>query len=88
MSVDRLSVTVPTKLGAAMRTLAKARGQTVSTLVTSAIAHEVRMAALDAALADAEERFGPVPAELVDDAERRLLAAMQSARPKPRRRRR
>ena len=38
MSVDRLSVTVPSRLGAAMRTLAKSRGQTVSTLVTSAIA--------------------------------------------------
>ena len=65
MAVDRLSVTVPSELGVAVRGLAKARGQTVSTLVAGAIAHEVRLAALDLALAVAERRHGPVPEELV-----------------------
>src|SRR2546426_394216 len=65
MPVDRLSVTVPSELGAALRSLAEARGATVSTIVTDAIAHEVRMAALDVALAEADRRFGPVAETLV-----------------------
>lgn len=86
MSVDRLSVTVPSKLGAAMRTLARSRGQTISTLVTKAIAHELRLAALDVALAAADERFGPVPDQRVDEAEAELLRAIRRGSSKPRRR--
>lgn len=65
MSVDRLSVTVPSELGAALRALAAARGEPVSTIVTEAIAQKLRLAALDAALAEADRRFGPVPADVV-----------------------
>jgi hypothetical protein len=84
MPVDRLSVTVPSKLGAALRALAARRGETVSTIVTDAIAHQVRLAALDAALADADERFGPLDDAAVAAAEASLLAKPG----KPRRRRR
>ena len=80
MSVDRLSVTVPSKLGAAMRTLARARGQSISTLVTDAIAHEVRLADLDRALAAADQRFGVIPAEHIDEAEGQLLRAIRGGR--------
>jgi predicted transcriptional regulator len=80
MAVDRLSVTVPSELGAALRTLAELRGATVSTLVTEAIAHQVRLAALDLALAEADRRFGPVAAELVDKAEADLVAASKGRR--------
>ena len=73
MAVDRLSVTVPSELGAALRALAEARGETVSTLVTEAIEHQVRLAALDRALADADRRFGPVADELVGRAEAELV---------------
>jgi hypothetical protein len=83
MSVDRLSVTVPSRMGAAMRTLARARGQTVSTLVTKAIAHELRLAALDEALAAADAELGPVPPDEIAEAEARLTAP-----PRGRRRRR
>lgn len=88
MSVDRLSVTVPSQLGAAMRTLARARGQTVSTLVSTAIAHELRLSMLDGALAAADERFGAVAPARVDDAEAALLRAVRAGRPKARRTRR
>lgn len=74
MAVDRLSVTVPSELGAALRALANARGETVSTIVTDAIAHQVRMAALDLALAEADKRYGPVPEELIKRAEAELVA--------------
>lgn len=83
MAVDRLSVTVPSKLGAALRKLAKARGTNVSTVVTEAIAHQVRLAALDDALAEATRRFGPVPEEMVAEAEAELRAALAPARPGP-----
>lgn len=73
MAIDRLSVTVPSELGVALRGLAKARGQTVSTVVAEAIAHEVRLAALDVALAEAERRHGPVPEALVIEAEAELM---------------
>lgn len=89
MAVDRLSVTVPSELGAALRALAESRGETVSTIVTEAIAHQVRLAALDLALAEADDRFGPVDPKLVDAAEKQLAkAARLAARPKPRRPRR
>ena len=82
MAVDRLSVTVPSELGAALRALAEARGATVSTVVADAIAHQVRMAALDLALEEAERRFGAVDEADVTAAEAELVKA---ARRRPRR---
>lgn len=85
MAVDRLSVTVPAQLGAALRALADARGETVSTIVTEAIAQQVRFAALSEALTAADRRFEPVATELVDEAEVEL--ARVAVRPKRTRRR-
>jgi predicted transcriptional regulator len=79
MAVDRLSVTVPSKLGRELRKLAKARGTTVSNVVADAVAHQVRLAALDVALAEAERRFGPLPPESVAQAEADLVAGVQRA---------
>ena len=75
MAVDRLSVTVPSELGAALRALAEARGATVSTVVADAIAHQVRMAALDVALDEADRRFGPVDDRQLAAAEAELVEA-------------
>lgn len=86
MSVDRLSVTVPAKLGAALRALAEARGTTVSDVVAEAIAHEIRLAALDRALDAADHEFGKVDEKLVLAAEVELTRATGRARPKRRRR--
>ncbi|MBL9015469.1 MAG: hypothetical protein JNL83_14895 [Myxococcales bacterium] len=83
MAVDRLSVTVPSELGAALRSLAQLRGETVSNVVTDAIAHQVRLAALDIALAEADRKFGKVADELVAKAEAQLLAARGQRRRKP-----
>jgi predicted transcriptional regulator len=80
MAVDRLSVTVSSELGAALRGLAKVRGETVSTVVAAAIAHEVRLSTLDLALAEAERRHGRVPDALVAEAEGELLAALKRGR--------
>ena len=74
MAVDRLSVTVPAELGSALRALAKARGGNVSSVVTEAIAREVRLAALDRAIASADERFGPLDEALIARAEADLTA--------------
>ncbi len=79
-------MTVPSELGAALRALAKARGENVSTVVTEAIARQVRLAALDGALAEADRQFGTLAEELVTRAEAELVAATK--RRKPRRRRR
>jgi predicted transcriptional regulator len=76
MAVDRLSVTVPSKLGRELRKLAKARGTTVSNVVADAVAHQVRLAALDSALDEAERRFGPLPESSVERAEAELVAAI------------
>jgi predicted transcriptional regulator len=86
MAVDRLSVTVPSELGAALRALAERRGETVSTIVTDAIASQVRLAALDLALADADRRFGAVGDDLVARAEAQLSGSSQPRRRKPVRR--
>lgn len=75
MAVDRLSVTVPSELGTALRALAEARGATVSTVVADAIAHQVRMAALDLALDEADRRFGPVDEAQLRAAEAELVKA-------------
>ena len=71
MAVDRLSVTVPREMGAVLRALAEARGVTVSTIVADAIAHQVRMAALD----EADRRFGPIDDAQVTAAEAALVKA-------------
>jgi hypothetical protein len=80
MAVDRLSVTVPSELGSELRALAKARGGNVSSVVTEAIAREVRLAALDRALGAADERFGPIDDELVARAEVELVKAAKQGR--------
>jgi len=86
MAVDRLSVTVPSELGAALRALAEARGETVSTIVTEAIALQIRLAALDLALAEADQTFGPVGEALVAEAEAELVVASRAGRSRKRRR--
>lgn len=86
MAVDRLSVTVPSELGAALRALAEARGATVSTIVADAIAHQVRMAALDLALDEADRRFGPIDDEHVTAAEAELVKATRRGTKRRRRR--
>lgn len=80
MAVDRLSVTVPDRLGRELRALAKARGANVSAVVTEAIEREVRMAALERALHEADERFGPVDDGLVRRAEGQLAAPTRRAK--------
>jgi len=75
MAVDRLSVTVPSELGVALRALAEARGTTVSNVVADAIAHQVRMAALELALDEANRQFGPVDDEQLAAAEAELVKA-------------
>lgn len=77
MAVDRLSVTVPSELGAALRALAEARGTKVSTVVADAIAHQVRMAALDQALTEADRQFGPIDDEQLAAAEAALVKAVR-----------
>lgn len=85
MSVDRLSITVPSELGAALRALASARRQAVSTIVTEAIEHEIRQAALDHALVAADRRFGALSEELIREAEEELSRSAKKGR-RPRRR--
>ena len=84
MAVDRLSVTVPSELGAALRALAEARGATVSTVVADAIAHQVRMAALELVLEEANRKFGPVDDAQLTAAEAGLVKAAKRG---PRRKR-
>jgi hypothetical protein len=85
MAVDRLSVTVPSALGEALRALAQQRKTTVSNVVAEALAHEIRMAALDGALAEADRRFGPIPPRRLARAEAELVEAMQPRKPRKRR---
>ena len=87
MAVDRLSVTVPSELGAALRALAEARGATVSTIVAEAIAHEVRLAALDSALSEADRRFGAIPEERIGRAQAELVETAKLGKRRQRRRR-
>lgn len=68
-----------------MRALAKARGANVSAVVTEAIEREVRVAALERALHEADERFGPVDDRLIQRAEAQLSESTR--RPKRTRRR-
>lgn len=88
MAVDRLSVTVPSELGSALRALAQARGATVSTVVADAIAHQVRMAALDVALEEADRRFGPLDDEHVTAAQAELVKATKRGSRRPAKRKR
>lgn len=75
MNVDRLSITVPAELGAELRRVAELRGEPVSNLVADAIARQLRLIALDVALRQADEQFGPVPESDVALAMQALLSA-------------
>jgi len=86
MPIDRLSVKLPSELGAALRALAAREGETVSTIVTDAIAHRIRLAALDLALAQADREFGPVDEADVQRAEAQLAGTTRPRRRKPARR--
>ena len=79
MNVDRLSVTVPADLGAELRRVAELRGEGVSALVAEAIARQLRLIALDDALRQADQLFGPVSDEEIARATRALLAAAQGS---------
>ena len=68
MNVDRLSVTVPTELGAELRRVADLRGQPVSTFVAEAISHQLRLEALNETLREDDLEFGPVSEEGIADA--------------------
>ncbi len=85
MAVDRLSVTVPSELGAALRALAEQRGEPVSALVTEAIAREVRLANLDLAIAEADRRHGQLTPKQLAGAEAKLAAARKKPKSKARR---
>lgn len=86
MAVDRLSVTVPSELGAALRALAERRGETVSTIVSDAIALQIRLAALDLALEESEHRYGSLDEQALSAAEAEL-ARPPAPKRKPRRNR-
>ena len=75
MNVDRLSVTVPAELGAELRRVAQHRRDSVSNLVSEAIARELRLLALDDALRLADAQFGPVPEADVAKAMQALVPA-------------
>jgi hypothetical protein len=85
MAVDRLSVTVPSALGSALRALAKARRANVSTVVAEAIEREIRAATLDRALAAADDRFGALDEELIARAEVELAEATKARKTRRRR---
>ncbi len=70
MNVDRLSVTVPTEMGAELRRVADLRGQPVSTFVAEAISHQLRLEALNETLREDDLEFGPVSEEGIADAMR------------------
>ncbi len=80
MAVDRLSVTVPSELGAALRALAEERGESVSTIVTEAIARQVRLDALGKLLDELDRKHGPLPDADIEKAKAALLA--KAPRPK------
>ena len=82
MSLDRLSVTVPAELGAALRALAEQRSESVSAIVTQAIEARLRSAALREALDAADRQFGRVSPELVEAAKAELLRNRAPANPK------
>ncbi|HET9991626.1 MAG TPA: hypothetical protein VFQ65_24025 [Kofleriaceae bacterium] len=54
--------------------------------MTEAIAHQIRLAALDLALADADRRFGPIGPELIAKADAELFAKPRRKSPGRRRR--
>jgi predicted transcriptional regulator len=63
MNAVRLSVTVSSEVGAELRRIAELRRQPVSTFVVEAIAHPLRLEALNEALREADREFGPVSEE-------------------------
>jgi predicted transcriptional regulator len=82
---ERISVTLPREVRTALRALAEARKTTVSAVVADAVAHQVRMSALDRALREADRRFGPVPEAAIQAAMRAVLRTSRKGRARKRR---
>jgi metal-responsive CopG/Arc/MetJ family transcriptional regulator len=76
MNVGRLSVTLPSDLCEELRKVAVIRGNSISALVTEAIARELRLIALEDAIRHAELESSPVP-------ENEIILAIQALVPKP-----
>jgi hypothetical protein len=68
MPVERFSLTMDPKLGAAVRQAAERAGMSVSAWVSKAAAERVRNEALGFALERWEEENGPITEEELDDA--------------------
>jgi hypothetical protein len=83
MQVDRLSITLEPRLGAAVRKAAKRAGVSVSAWIAEATAARIRNLALREALDAWDEEDGPLTADEIDAGARTL----EMLRPRKARRR-
>ena len=75
MNVDRLSITLEPKLGAAARKAAKKANVSLSTWIAEAAAHRLRNDALGEALDEWEAEDGPFTADELAEAAKTLSLA-------------
>jgi hypothetical protein len=80
MQVDRLSITLEPRLGAAVRKAAKRAGLSVSAWIAEATAARVRNEALRDALDSWDAEDGPLTASELEDAARSLGGRSRRAR--------
>jgi predicted transcriptional regulator len=85
MAVDRLSITVDSELGQAVRQAAAAEGVSVSSWASEALADRVRRHSLRAFLDDWEAEQGPFTEEEMAEADRLIAEAKALAEAKAQR---
>jgi predicted transcriptional regulator len=72
MSTSRITISISSELNEALRRIAVETNESVSSIAAEALAQRVRDAAIDDFLVHAKEKFGEIPQEALDSADRLL----------------
>lgn len=80
MASSRITISISAELNEALRSIARATNESVSSIAAQALAQRVRDAAIDDFLLHAAEKFGEIPAEALESADRLLAKAAARAR--------
>jgi metal-responsive CopG/Arc/MetJ family transcriptional regulator len=79
MTVRKFTISLPEELYADIERLAERDGLSISAWIAHAVGHEIRLAAMDDAIAYYEAEYGPISEEAVEAAERELDEAWHRA---------
>ncbi len=80
MTTSRITISISSELNEALRSIARATNESVSSIAAEALAQRVREAAIDDFLVHFKEKFGEIPASATEAADLLLDEAASRGR--------